>query len=97
RPAPFSLHDALPIWWCLRREHLFLTPGDSPLGYRLPLDALPWEVPEERERVPDVDPFALRGPLPSQAELMQRQVRRPEPHAAPRSEEHTSELQSLAY
>jgi transglutaminase-like putative cysteine protease len=28
--------------WFFRDERMFLIPGDSPMGYRLPLDALPW-------------------------------------------------------
>ena len=31
--------------WTTRREHLFLTPGDSPVGLRLPLSALSWKQP----------------------------------------------------
>ncbi|MGZ5051981.1 MAG: transglutaminase family protein [Methylobacter sp.] len=35
--------------WRFRRNHLFLLPGDSPMGMRLPLSSLPWIVPEKRE------------------------------------------------
>ncbi|MEE4383812.1 MAG: transglutaminase family protein [Pseudomonadales bacterium] len=50
--------------WPLRREQLVLLPGDSPLGLRLPLDALPWEDPDARP-VPEQgpDPLAPRAPL----------------------------------
>jgi uncharacterized protein (DUF2126 family) len=50
--------------WNFRRERMYLLPGDSPLGLRLPLDALPWVDADEREPQLDVDPFAPRAPLP---------------------------------
>jgi uncharacterized protein (DUF2126 family)/transglutaminase-like putative cysteine protease len=49
--------------WPLRREHLYLIDGDSPLGLRLPLATLPWVLPEQRDAEFDVDPFAPRGAL----------------------------------
>ncbi|WP_298182929.1 DUF2126 domain-containing protein [uncultured Pseudomonas sp.] len=51
--------------WPLKREHLYLTEGDSPLGLRLPLNSLPWVMPEERPVEVEVDPFAPRSPLAS--------------------------------
>jgi uncharacterized protein (DUF2126 family)/transglutaminase-like putative cysteine protease len=50
--------------WFLRREHLLLLPGDSAMGFRLPLDSLPWAAPEQRHAAFERDPFAPRPPLP---------------------------------
>ena len=50
--------------WLLRPHHLFLLPGDSPMGLRLPLDSLPWEDPSQRQFLTPRDPFAPRGVLP---------------------------------
>jgi uncharacterized protein (DUF2126 family)/transglutaminase-like putative cysteine protease len=49
--------------WAFRREHLFLLPGDSPMGYRLPLDSLLWAPPAARELEPEQSPFAPRAAL----------------------------------
>jgi uncharacterized protein (DUF2126 family) len=50
--------------WSFRTGHLFLAPGDSPIGLRLPLDALPWMPPESIPQPVELDPFAPRAPLP---------------------------------
>jgi uncharacterized protein (DUF2126 family) len=49
--------------WQTRRERLYLAPGDSPLGLRLPLTTLPWRAEDELEYVSEVDPFAEQPPL----------------------------------
>jgi uncharacterized protein (DUF2126 family) len=50
--------------WMLRGQHLFLMPGDSPVGLRLPLPSLPWVAPSEAPVAYPVDPMVNRGPLP---------------------------------
>ncbi|WP_319588867.1 transglutaminase family protein [uncultured Desulfobulbus sp.] len=50
--------------WPLRSEHLFLLPGDSPAGLRLPLESLPWVSPEDFPVAYPLDPMVERGPLP---------------------------------
>lgn len=49
--------------WFLRREHLFLTPGDSPMGLRLPLDSLPWADKKDIPQIHEADPMAQVQPL----------------------------------
>ena len=42
--------------WLLRSERCYLIPGDSPLGFRLPLDSLPWVRPADFPHVYPPDP-----------------------------------------
>ena len=49
--------------WTFRQGRMFLIPGDSPLGFRLPLEALPWLPPLAYPHVIPYDPFAHREPL----------------------------------
>jgi uncharacterized protein (DUF2126 family) len=55
--------------WFLRDDRLYLLPGDSPMGYRLPLDSLPWVKKSEAPLLIEQDPFAPRAALPEQVML----------------------------
>ncbi|MFI1743762.1 DUF2126 domain-containing protein [Thalassobellus sediminis] len=63
------LNNSMGTWytsdWSFRRNHLFLIPGNSPIGLRLPLDSL-IRKPEHGE-FPKYDPdnFSTKGRLPS--------------------------------
>ncbi len=77
--------------WRFRRGKLFLVPGDSPVGYRLPLATLPWVPPAAYPYVNPADPMTISGDLPDVEVLHQRYQRtgdrrhragagRPDPH-----------------
>ncbi|MCA3218882.1 MAG: transglutaminase family protein [Burkholderiales bacterium] len=55
--------------WFLRDERMYLIPGDSPMGYRLPLDSLPWVSKSEYPYLHAHDPFAPSTPLPLHADI----------------------------
>ncbi|MCM8595315.1 DUF2126 domain-containing protein [Accumulibacter sp.] len=49
--------------WQTRRSRLYLVPGNSPMGLRLPLQSLPWVDEDERDFPVETDPFAAQPPL----------------------------------
>lgn len=58
--------------WRTRRRKLFLAPGDSPVGYRLPLGALPWIPVASYPYVVPADPTVVPETLPEPEDLAQR-------------------------
>ncbi|MEM8570990.1 MAG: transglutaminase family protein [Pseudomonadota bacterium] len=50
--------------WKLRRDYLFLIPGDSPVGFRLPLNTLPYVTASAYPYTNVADPTTLGGSLP---------------------------------
>ncbi len=50
--------------WTTRRGRIFLVPGDSPVGYRLPLSALAYIPPSQYPYINPQDPTVPREKLP---------------------------------
>lgn len=58
--------------WFFRDERMYLIPGDSPMGLRLPLDSLPWVSKSDFPYLNEQDPYAPRDKLPSHADVSAR-------------------------
>ncbi len=73
--------------WHLRGERMYLIPGDSPMGYRLPLDSLPWVSEIDYPYLRDHDPFEQRPPLaagrPASGSTVAGAAHQPRPLAPP--------------
>ncbi|MEY2724603.1 MAG: hypothetical protein RLZZ458_470 [Planctomycetota bacterium] len=105
RPAGFVLPLSRAWWqadarwtsgfWPFRSHRLFLIPGDSPIGLRLPLESLP-AAPAD---IPSLDPFAERHPLPQYTEIrrtsQERLAAAPRPAATAGGRRQTQVLQRL--
>jgi uncharacterized protein (DUF2126 family) len=63
--------------WFLRPDRMFLIPGDSPMGYRLPLDSLPMVTEADYPFLTEADPMAPRRDLPSAQALRRQAAARP--------------------
>jgi uncharacterized protein (DUF2126 family)/transglutaminase-like putative cysteine protease len=64
--------------WFFRPGEMFLVPGDSPIGLRLPLESIPWADPETIETPLEPDPFAPRSPLPPHQAFVHRRDAAPD-------------------
>ena len=58
--------------WFFRDERMYLMPGDSPMGLRLPLDSLPWVSQSDYPYMIERDPTEGRGALPAHGAMAAR-------------------------
>jgi uncharacterized protein (DUF2126 family) len=58
--------------WFMRDQRCYLIPGDSPMGYRLPLDSQPWVTRSEYPYVHTPDPMQSFAPLPPYTPVRQQ-------------------------
>lgn len=67
--------------WHMRNNRCYLAPGDSPAGFRLPLDRLPWGLPEDDDAGIQLDPSGGYPPLPTRWPK-RKPTKRPLPQAS---------------
>jgi uncharacterized protein (DUF2126 family)/transglutaminase-like putative cysteine protease len=54
--------------WFIHEDRLYLIPGDSPIGFRLPIDSLPWSTNHPNSNYP-IDPYTPSPPLPKPSQI----------------------------
>ncbi len=78
---PWMARDGKRKWyserWRLRRGKVFLVPGDSPVGYRIPLNSLPHLTPAQYPYINPMDPTVERAPLPAPATIIEKRKSQP--------------------
>ncbi|MEO8009168.1 MAG: transglutaminase family protein, partial [Betaproteobacteria bacterium] len=96
KPGPHPRPKDASAWrsspWPLRREHLYLLGGDSPMGLRLPLESLPWIAPKDVDPLHPLDPFEEREALHEGGVALAVKVKMP---AAPKLETDKSAVEII--
>ena len=70
----FETNSWLSCAWEFRQKHMYLLPGNSPMGLRLPLNSLPYMVEAQRPQSVERSPFETLNKLPDySAEIIQQQ------------------------
>jgi uncharacterized protein (DUF2126 family)/transglutaminase-like putative cysteine protease len=73
-PLRRAYRDGVRRWqsgkWFFRGDTMFLIPGDSPAGFRLPLESLPWADPSRLDFWVDPQPLEVKPPLPTRQALI---------------------------
>lgn len=77
-PLQYRWWEPTPCWqsghWVVRSDELLLIPGDSPMGFRLPLQSLLYEsAPEYPIDFFEQDPMVALADLPSHKQLRNRE------------------------
>jgi uncharacterized protein (DUF2126 family)/transglutaminase-like putative cysteine protease len=78
-PLQRRLDTPEPAWssgpWFFRPERCYLIPGDSPMGFRLPLDSLPYVTASSYPYLYEQEPMEQREPLPNHERFRQPYLR----------------------